>query len=95
MNMPENPLRPTCPAVDGDGPGLNLDKRKTTMAKSTIKTTVTVENIKTTTIELSEIEQILRDKYGFGQNCSIEFDISSSGYLIGCRLKQIEKQTTA
>jgi len=77
--MHEKPPRPTCPAVGGDGPGLNLDERKSPMAKSTIKTTVTIENIKTTKIELSDsdIEQILRDK--FGKDCSVEFDVSMGG----------------
>jgi len=62
------------------------------MAKSTIKTTVTVETIKTTKIELSnsDLEQILRDK--FGQNCSVEFDISVGGCLLGCQLELVESK---
>jgi hypothetical protein len=31
--MHEKPLRPTCPAVGGDGPGLNVDERKYTNGK--------------------------------------------------------------
>jgi hypothetical protein len=63
------------------------------MAKSTIKTTVTVETIKTTKIELSnsDLEQILRDK--FGQNCSVAFDISVGGCLLGCQLELVESKS--